>query len=279
MGMFDGVHLGHQALINSVVRAAQAKGFVSALVTFFPHPSVVLQHATPFYITSKAEKLAELERLGLDQVVMIEFTPEIAQIRAAQFANLLVEHLNMREMWTGYDFAMGYQREGDAVFLQQVGVELGFSTHTITEPVMISGKPVSSRRIRAALKAGDIHTVNTCLGRRFRLFGFGLNNALYDHHHAILSADLLVFTEQAIPGSGTYACQAWIAQESCWRHAVLDLNKPCGSNSGRKYFKIYIEDVEDELALDQPIPVEVLKNLRVSPTYETVGGRIASIGQ
>lgn len=270
LGMFDGVHLGHQALIHQVVNSAHASGSTAALVTFSPHPSVVLRHAAPFYLTSNEEKLAELKRLGLDQVIVMAFTAETAQNRAVEFARLLVEHLNLREMWIGYDFAMGYQREGDAAFLQRVGAELGFTTHTISEPVMIGGQPVSSSRIRAALKAGDMQQANACLGRRFRLSSFGLDHARYDRRHAILSAELSLPVEQAIPGSGAYACRARIGRVNRWHPAALDLNKPCGIKGGSKYFNIYIDEVEGDLAFDQPVTIEVLKNLRPYPTCETV---------
>lgn len=262
LGMFDGVHLGHQTLIHQVVQSAHANGYTSALVTFSPHPSVVLRHATPFYITSNEQKLAELKQLGLDQVIMIEFTAEIAQVRAAEFVRLLVERLNLREMWIGYDFAMGYRREGDAAFLQRMGAEFGFTTHTISEPVMIGGQPVSSSRIRAAIKAGDLQQVKACLGRRFRLSSSGLDNARCDRHHGILSAELLVSAEHAIPGSGAYACQARLGQESRWHPAVLDLSASCGIKGGSKYFKIYIDEIDHDRSLDQPITVEMLKNLR-----------------
>src|SRR5512136_2342842 len=102
IGAFDGIHLGHRHLISSAVESARATASQSALVTFFPHPSVVLGRAAPFYLTSNEEKLALLEPLGLDVVVVIEFTPETAQIRAARFVDLLAENLRMREMWIGH---------------------------------------------------------------------------------------------------------------------------------------------------------------------------------
>src|SRR5512136_644547 len=154
IGAFDGVHLGHRHLIKSAVESAQATGSQSALVTFFPHPSVVLGRAAPFYLTSNEEKLALLEPLGLDDVVVVEFTPETAQIRAARFVNLLVENLRMREMWIGHDFALGYKREGDAAFLHAMGAERGYTVRVV-EPLMLENKPVSSSRVREALRAGD----------------------------------------------------------------------------------------------------------------------------
>src|SRR5512136_2570076 len=149
IGAFDGVHLGHQHLIRSVVESAQAGQRRSALVTFFPHPSVVLGRAEPFYLTSNEEKLEQLEQLGLDLAVIVEFTTETTHIRAAEFVNLLIENLSMREMRIGHDFALGYKREGNAAFLRAMGIERGYSVRMI-EPVLLDGQPVSSSRIRTA---------------------------------------------------------------------------------------------------------------------------------
>jgi riboflavin kinase / FMN adenylyltransferase len=110
IGMFDGVHLGHQRLLRAVIESAQANRQSAAVVTFFPHPSVVMGHAEPFYITSTEEKLVQFERLGFDLAIVIDFTLETAHIRADQFVDLLIENVNMQEMWTGYDFALGFQR-------------------------------------------------------------------------------------------------------------------------------------------------------------------------
>jgi riboflavin kinase/FMN adenylyltransferase len=171
IGMFDGVHLGHQRLIRAVVESARASGRQAALVTFFSHPGVVMGRVEPFYLTSTEEKLAQLEQFGLDLVVVVEFTPAFAHIRAEQFVNLLLENLNLWEMWTGYDFALGFQREGNTAFLQALGARRGFSVHTIVKPVLLDAKPVSSSRIRTALRNGDLPQTNACLGRPFQVSG------------------------------------------------------------------------------------------------------------
>src|SRR5512137_1371197 len=200
IGAFDGVHLGHQQLIRSVVESARASNRRAALVTFFPSPSIVLGRATPFYLTSNEEKLAELERLGLDVVVIIEFTPETAQIRAAQFVNLLAENLRMREMWIGHDFALGYKREGNAAFLHAMGAERGYAVHVV-EPLMLENKPVSSSRVREALRAGDVRQANACLGRPFQLNGTIVRGAQRGRRAGVPTANLAVWAEHAIPAN------------------------------------------------------------------------------
>ncbi len=108
--------------------------------------------------------MERMKQLGLDLVVIIQFTPEFMKIRASQFVAMLVRNLSMTELWIGHDFRFGYQREGDFGFLQARGTQLGFAVHQIT-PVTIDGQVVSSTRIRTALQIGNVALVKSCLGR------------------------------------------------------------------------------------------------------------------
>ena len=230
IGMFDGVHLGHQRLIRSVVESAHASGRHAALVTFFPHPGVVMGRAEPFYITSTEEKLNELERLGLDVALVVNFTPETARIRADQFVNLLIENLKIRELWTGYDFALGYQREGNNAFLQDMGTRCGFSVHTIVEPVMLEERPVSSSRIRSALRAGDVRQASACLGRQFQVSGSVLPSAPSRHNLAVRAATLTVASDHALPCEGNYVCRARV--NGATYDASADITRSARSDRG-----------------------------------------------
>jgi riboflavin kinase/FMN adenylyltransferase len=230
IGMFDGVHLGHQRLIRAVVESARASGRHAALVTFFPHPGVVMGRAEPFYLTSTEEKLAQLERLGLDLVIVVEFTPETARIRADQFVNLLIENVNMREMWTGHDFALGYRREGNTAFLRALGALRGFSVHTIVEPVLLDGHPVSSSRIRAALRAGDMRQASACLGRQFQVSGSVLPSVRRRRNPAVRAATLTVASDHALPCEGNYVCRARVSGATC--DATADITRSAHNDRG-----------------------------------------------
>src|SRR5512143_1033276 len=108
IGSFDGVHRGHQALIKQVRAAALNTRRAAIVITFFPHPSVVLGRAQPYYLTAPEEKLVQLNHAGVDLLIELPFTPETAQIRAADFVDQLLRHLHMRELWIAHDFALGY---------------------------------------------------------------------------------------------------------------------------------------------------------------------------
>jgi riboflavin kinase/FMN adenylyltransferase len=202
IGAFDGIHRGHRAVIDSVRRAALDQDRASVVVTFFPHPGVVLGYVEPFYLTSTEEKIALLNAIGIDLLVVMEFTLEMSYTRAAAYVSLLIEHLRMREAHVGYDFVFGHKREGTVDFLRRTGAERGFSVRVI-DPTTNGGEPISSTGIRQALRAGDVQTAARWLGRPFRLSGAVIRQA---EHIAALD----VWPEHAIPADGAYACQAWV---------------------------------------------------------------------
>lgn len=202
IGAFDGVHRGHRAVIDSVRQAALDQGRASVVVTFFPHPAVVLGYVEPFYLTSTEEKIALLNAIGIDLLVVMEFTLEMSRTRAADYVSMLIEHLRMREVHVGYDFAFGHKREGTVDFLRRTGAERGFAVRVIA-PLTNGGEAISSTSIRQALRAGDVQTSARWLGRPFRLSGVVVRHA---EHVAALD----VWQEHAIPADGAYTCEAWV---------------------------------------------------------------------
>ena len=273
IGAFDGVHLGHHHLIRSVVESARASGRQAALVTFFPHPSVVLGRAAPFYLTSNEEKLAQLETLGLDTVVVVEFTPETAHIRAAQFVNWLVENLSMREMWIGHDFALGYKREGDAGFLRAMGAERGYTVHMI-EPVLLQGQPVSSSRIRAALRAGDMRQAKACLGRAFRLDGTVVRGAQRGRRLGFPTANLAVWPDHAIPANGIYAGWAQVGNASYM--AATNIGTRPTFDNGLRTIEAYLLDFDDDL-YGQPVALDLVEYQRPELKFDSVDALIVQM--
>lgn len=206
VGVFDGVHLGHQRLIQAAVESAHARGWSAVVVTFFPHPVAVLGRAQFCYITSNTEKLGQLERLGLDTAVVAEFTPDLSRMPAEEFVDLLCGNLRMAELWTGYDFALGHQRKGNMEYLRREGEKRGFAVQTISSPVLLDGAPVSSSRVRAALRTGDLRQVRACLGRPLRINGTVIRSSRCPASYSKAGIELAVWGEQALPPDGTYKC-------------------------------------------------------------------------
>jgi riboflavin kinase / FMN adenylyltransferase len=167
IGNFDGVHLGHQALIRQVVREAREAGLRSALMTFQPHPQSVLREDPPPMITTVPLRLRLFERLGLDDAYIVPFTREFARKSAQAFvAEELLTHFRVRKLIIGYDFHFGRNREGSAEVLQQLSAEHGFAFE-VFPAVTLGGEKVSSSRIRAALAEADFAVAERYLGRPY----------------------------------------------------------------------------------------------------------------
>jgi riboflavin kinase/FMN adenylyltransferase len=211
IGAFDGVHRGHQALIGAMVAHAHATGRAAVVVTFYPHPSVVLRGRRPsFYLSTPEEKAAYLAELGVDAVVTHPFSREVAAIPAAEFVARLRAHARLSELWCGSDFALGHNRQGDVDYLRAAGERLGFTVR-VFEPVLIDGEVISSTRIRQTLRDGAVEQAARYLGRPFQLTGKVVEGAHRGRTLGIPTANLEVWDERAVPAVGVYACRALTA--------------------------------------------------------------------
>ena len=211
IGAFDGVHRGHQALIGAMVEEAHAAGAAAVVVTFFPHPSVVLRGRRPsFYLSTPEEKVAYLANLGVDAVVTHPFNREVANITAAEFVERLVKHARLKRLWAGEDFALGHNREGDLNYLRAAGEKHGFDVR-VFEPVLIDGEVISSTRIRQTLRDGAVEQAARYLGRPFRLSGEVVKGAQRGRQLGIPTANVAVSEEHAVPAVGVYAARAYHA--------------------------------------------------------------------
>jgi len=208
IGVFDGVHRGHQALLRDFVAEARQHGAPAVVVTFYPHPAEVLgNHRAPFYLTTPEEKAAYIAALGVDVLVTHPFNREIAQRSARAFMEDLHAHLGLRRLWVGYDFALGRNREGDIPALRALGKVLGYTVHVV-EPYRLDGDVVSSTRIRQALAAGDVALAARLLGRRYIVPGEVVRGDGRGRQIGFPTANLAVWPKRMVPATGVYACYA-----------------------------------------------------------------------
>ncbi len=213
IGSFDGVHLGHQALLRHMVDRAHENGMRAAALTFFPHPRRVLRTLPPrFYLTTLDERVRLLAELGIDLVITHPFDDEVRHIRAADFVDRLIETLSMKQLWGG-NFALGYQREGDVPFLRRQGELKGFTVETLDDPVLFDGEIVSSRRVRAALEVGEMDTVTGCLGRYFCVRGPVVKGDQRGRTIGFPTANVAVWDELLLPANGVYATRIQVGDE------------------------------------------------------------------
>jgi riboflavin kinase/FMN adenylyltransferase len=202
-----------------MVGAAREAGGVSIAVAFDPHPAATLGLDSPLPLTTIEERAELLAALALDILVVVPFTRELACTSAVDFAKLLIHRLNLAELWGGPDFAIGHDREGTLPVLQRLGTELGFVVRVV-EPLEWGRGIVSSSRVRAALRVGDIDQATGCLGRPFRLSGIVTHGDGRGRIIGVPTANLSPSHKRLIPADGIYACLAYTQQEGIYQAAV-----------------------------------------------------------
>ncbi len=171
IGNFDGVHLGHQALLNELRAAAEARGLQTAVVIFEPHPrEFFTPQQAPARLTSLREKLELFRTMGVDRVHVCRFDEVFAQKNAADFIHALHEELHAKFVLIGDDFRFGSGRAGDFALVEKIGLERGFAVQSVRS-VLHDGVRISSTAIRAALAAGHIRKAREYLGRPYSISG------------------------------------------------------------------------------------------------------------
>lgn len=210
IGSFDGVHRGHQQLLQEMVAAARRAGARTAALTFFPHPRRVIRGEDGrFYLTTLAQREALLVEQGLDLLITHPFNEEVRHTRAADFVDSLCQYLDMRQLWGG-NFALGYKREGDVPFLRNLGRKRGFTVNVVETMARWNNELVSSSRIRQSVSQGNVEDAAGCLGRPYRLPGRVIKGQQRGQSIGFPTANLAVWKEQLLPGNGVYAGYAWV---------------------------------------------------------------------
>lgn len=215
IGVFDGIHRGHQALIRRLVSEAHAQEQQAVVLTFFPHPDVVLRNiTTPYYLTSVEQRAALLIDLGVDLVVTHPFDEAVRNLRARNFVSNLVNRVQMQSLWVGKDFALGYQREGNITYLSQLGTELGYNV----QPIELihtddADKRISSTAIRDYLKEGDVEAAAQLLGRSYCVEGEVVRGDQRGRTIGFPTANMAVWQQQILPKNGVYAGWATLGAE------------------------------------------------------------------
>lgn len=209
VGNFDGLHRGHQMLLDRLRQNATAQTGMSALLTFHPHPLTVLRPDTPLeLLTTPEERLALAGELGLDVGIIQPFTPELAQLNPRNFLELLVRHLGLAGLTVGPDFALGRNRTGNLDVLAALGQELGFGLDVV-QPVQMAGEEVRSYSIRQALRMGEVGRASGMLGRDYSISGTVVDGDRRGRTIGIPTANLRVDVERLLPADGVYATWAW----------------------------------------------------------------------
>ncbi|GAB4335852.1 MAG: bifunctional riboflavin kinase/FAD synthetase [Calditrichia bacterium] len=217
IGTFDGVHRGHQHVLEALNLASQECGCQSVLVTFHPHPKMVVRPelaSSLRFLTTPDEKIEQLTRYPLKAIANLPFTKEFSQMPYYEFIEeVLVKRLNVGVMVIGHDHAFGRNREGHYEELREFADKMGFQVRRVP-PLLVEGEPISSTRIRKLLEKGKIEAANDLMGRPYSLRGTVVHGDGRGTQLGFPTANIRVdYPQKLIPGNGVYAIDVKIANQ------------------------------------------------------------------
>jgi riboflavin kinase/FMN adenylyltransferase len=276
IGSFDGVHRGHQVVLNRLVAGAHAAGRQAVVVTFFPHPVAVLRGLNgPFYLTSPEERANQMAELGVDVVITLPFTRELAARTASQFMQDLANSLGLEKLVLGYDFALGRGREGDVPALRRLGESMGY-TVDVLDPAGSGGLPVSSTRIRELLNQGQVGEAAALLGRWYALIGKINHGDGRGRQIGIPTANLSTWTDQIIPPRGVYATLAWLHNQAYPAVTNIGVRPTFEVHTTQARVEAHILDFNEDL-YGLEMRLEFVKFLRPEQRFSSVHDLIDQI--
>ncbi len=276
VGVFDGVHRGHQHLLARLVARAASSSRSAGVITFRNHPASVLRpDFQPCYITTLEERVRLLKKAGVDFVVPVTFDLELSRLRARDFVVLLTERLRMRALVVGPDFAMGHKREGDARVLAGLGQELGFSVEVV-EPLTEAGVAVKSTAIRQAIARGQMDWAASMLGRSFVLKGTVVRGLGRGRKLGYPTANLEVPPGMAVPGDGIYATWAWVDGKPYM--AATSIGTRPTFSEGIRTIETYILDFSGDL-YHKVVGLEFVRRLRDELAFSSVEALLEQIAR
>lgn len=268
IGNFDGVHLGHQALIGEMVEAARRQQRWAGVLTFDPHPLTVLEPERPLsFLTSLEERLELFAALGLDVVIVHPFDKTVARMSARVFVTALSQHLRLAELWVGPDFSLGHRQQGDVSTLRRLGEELGFVLRVVPH-FCRDGQSVHSTRIRALLQEGDVQEAAALLGRPYRLSGEVVAGAGRGRALGFPTVNLAVEPGRVLPGDGIYAGWAEVAGQRYAAAINVGRRPTFAEEKAQRTVEAYLLDFEGQL-YGQVVTLTFVERLRPEQRFES----------
>ncbi|MGH9842351.1 MAG: bifunctional riboflavin kinase/FAD synthetase [Blastocatellia bacterium] len=277
LGVFDGLHLGHQEIVRTVVERALLAGATPTLVTFDPHPRQVLKPDTaPPLLQTFNQKMEGLRLLGIQQVVVLDFNAELAALTAEEFVErFIVDGLRAREVYLGKGFAFGHQRRGNIELLQHLSRRHGFSAAEVRE-VQLRGHRISSTMIRRLLKAGRVNVARRMLGRAYGIEGVVIRGHGVGRQLLFPTANL-EFQNRVLPADGVYVSLALV--DDTWRRSVTNIGRrPTFGGEVESKVETHLIDFDGDL-YGKTVRVRVLHRLRGEKKFNGVDELRAQIAR
>ena len=269
IGTFDGVHLGHQKIIERVVTTARQEGLLATIFTFFPHPRMVVQHDKSLkLIHTLEEKKQLLQRLGVDLLVVQPFNEAFAQLTAEEFVStILVQHLNVKKVIIGYDHRFGRNRTANINDMRLFGEKYGFAVEEISVQE-VDEVSVSSTKIREALNKGDVTTAEHYLGAPYSLTGTVVHGLKLGRTLGYPTANIQVTEDyKLIPKDGVYAVYSYIGERKVYGMMSIGKN-PTIEGKGAS-IEVYFFDFNGDL-YNRELTIYFVKYLREERKFSSV---------
>ena len=275
VGVFDGVHQGHRHLLRQVVDSAGGQ-YIPTVVTFSNRPITVLNPGTePSYLTTVEQRVDLIKQQGIDLVVCLEFTLELSEVTAEEFAKLLSASLKMKGLILGPDSALGKDRKGDLEFMQKQGEQLGFWARSV-EPLEIEGQPVKSRRIREAVANGNMAVCPELLGRNHHLSGKVVVGDQRGRTLGFPTANIEVDDQLLLPGDGIYA--TWAIIDGKRHQAATSIGVRPTFGLTQRLVEVFVMDFSDDL-YGKTVGVEFINKVRDQEKFDGLEALIKQIKQ
>lgn len=269
IGTFDGVHLGHQKIINKVVESARRENLLATIFTFFPHPRMIVQHDNSLkLIHTLSEKKEALKALGVDLLIVQPFNEEFANLTAEDFVHkLLVERLNAKKVIIGYDHRFGKGRTADIKDMERFGEQYGFAVEEI--PVEeINEVSVSSTAIRNALLSGKIDIAERYLAAPYSLTGTVVHGMKLGRSIGYPTANIVVDDKyKLIPKDGVYAVYSLINQQKVY--GMMSIGKNPTIEGKGSSIEVHFFDFNNDI-YDQQITIYFIKYLREEQKFDSI---------
>jgi riboflavin kinase / FMN adenylyltransferase len=277
IGVFDGVHRGHQEIIGHAVKRARDMGLQSVVVTFDPHPAEVVRPGShPAILTEPARKAELIEALGVDVLCVQPFTPDLSRLPAEAFVHdVLVEHLHTAVVVVGENFRFGHRAAGDVELLARLGRTFGFAVEGA--PLVTSdGTAYSSTYIRACVDAGDVEAAARALGRPHRVEGVVIRGDRRGRELGFPTANLFCAQHVAVPADGVYAATL-VRRDQRFAAAVSIGTNPTFSGRERRV-EAYVLDFDGDL-YGERVALDFAVRLREMRRYTSIEPLVAQIRQ
>lgn len=269
IGTFDGVHLGHAAILKKLTQNTQNETFESTVLTFFPHPRMVLQGKSDLKLLNTInEKIELLEKIGIDNLIIHPFDEKFAELNAEAFVStILVDHLRVQKIIIGYDHRFGKNRTANIDDLISFGAQYGFEVEQISAQE-IDEISISSTKIRTALEEGDIQLANEYLGYSYFLSGTVVKGKQLGRTIGFPTANISLEEDyKLVPQNGVYIVQAEIDGKTIYGMMNIGFNPTVQGK--QKTIEVHLFDFDTDI-YNRKIQVAILQRIRSEKKFESI---------